>query len=555
MAIAISDKSWFQYAEIASPANIQLQKLKQSRHFLPCGMRTIPVIFFLLLLSAAESGAQNTFFNSISPAGYMYGMKRISDRNFVFGSSPNLNSVYIVKQDSTGQQIWNTEIPLYSALVYEIDEAADGGLLVLAHASFGPNTCPYVVRLKANGQLDWIKSYHNTSSDDAKDIIAMPDTGFVLIGGGCSGFNILTRARKDGSIRWQKQYIDGNGGPAFGLVYFALTDNGTTFTCTGADSNNDLLLFKCDTAGMAIWLHTFPFGSTAEYPTSICATNDGVAVSFSCVTWYPTTSYSQAGSARFDNSGNMQWMTLYSFPAQAFCATVVQLSDHSFAIGASMNNPIDSMYRRALLMGINEFGQEQWSQAFSDSAYSDFGAQNVAGIIESDNHDLFVIGSGYTGFFGRFTSTGYGACNSAWMGPITTFLQPSLIAASSIYEIPVSLPEYIENVTCSYGNFNSEYTSCSGVITETGHNPEENEWSLTPDTHGDYEIGVPQPYRDKPVLVEITDLSGCLVFQDLNHSPGFQIPVSTVLLSAGEYVVSVISDNERIFSTRIFVVR
>jgi hypothetical protein len=517
-------------------------------------MRAV-LFIFAFFISTANSQAQNTFFNSLSPSGYLFGMKRLSDGNFVFGNTPTINTAVIVKQDSTGQQIWNTVLPLYSAFVYEIEEATDGGLLILVHASFGPNTCPFVVRLKPNGLLDWVKSYHNTSNDDVKDIVAMPDTGFALTGAGCSGLNYLIRARKDGTVRWEKQYIDGTGGPGFNFTYFVLTDNSSTFTITGGDVNGDLILFKCDTAGNALWLHTFPISATRENTSRIAVTNDGVILTFQLVTWYPTTAYSKAGVARFDNSGNLQWITSYSLPAQAWFNTVVQLSDLSFVMGGSMNNPLDSMYRRALLMGIDQFGQQQWTQAFSDSGYSDAGPQSVYGIIETSGQDMFVIGSGYNNFFGRFTTTGYGACNSVWIGPTTTYLQPPLVAATSMYEIPVSLPMYVESMVCTDGIFNSEFTSCSNVITLAGNAVPGNAWSLIADGSNDFAVVVPPGDQGRNVLIELTDVAGRVVRTQGNLQTGDHIALETADLLSGEYFISVISENEWIFRSPFIIIR
>ncbi|HTF03201.1 MAG TPA: hypothetical protein VK826_04215, partial [Bacteroidia bacterium] len=244
-------------------------------------MRVLITLLFLIAVFTVH--AQTTFYSQINHAGYSTTLKKLSDGNLLSANSDNY-TVEVIKTDTNGLFIWQSTLPAPWTEVIEVEEAADGGIFVLMYGPYQQNRCAYVLRLKSNGLLDWHQGYHHLSNDYFLDIQAMPDTGFMVIGNGCSAAGAqLVRCKKTGSIAWDKTYIDANG-KYFGFTQFVLVNNGTELLFSGYTVapavDEDLLVAKMDTAGNLLWLKEYPLAGSFDVPMAITETPTGFAVAF-----------------------------------------------------------------------------------------------------------------------------------------------------------------------------------------------------------------------------------------------------------------------------------
>lgn len=181
--------------------------------------------------------------------------------------------------------------------------APDGGFLVagFTESTDGDLDRPddmadyWLIRLDAQGDLLWHKTYGGSNSDDAYQVRVHPDSGFVVLGTASSfdgdvvsaedeftnGDFWLVRLSDTGDIIWEHAFGGTNleRGHSFELT----TDGGYLLTgfayssdgdVTGIKGENDIWLMKVDADGYMEWQKTI--GSTGEDEgIAIAQTADG----------------------------------------------------------------------------------------------------------------------------------------------------------------------------------------------------------------------------------------------------------------------------------------
>ncbi|HHT9140150.1 MAG TPA: hypothetical protein ACFYEA_08615 [Candidatus Tripitaka californicus] len=94
-----------------------------------------------------------------------------------------------------------------------VQQTTDGGYIVAGGTtSFGVRWGKaWVLKLRADGTVEWQKTYGGIEQDRAKSVQQTTDGGYILAGGTCS-FGTekvdiwVLRLRPDGIVEWQKTY-------------------------------------------------------------------------------------------------------------------------------------------------------------------------------------------------------------------------------------------------------------------------------------------------------------------------------------------------------------
>ncbi len=166
---------------------------------------------------------------------------------------------------------------------YSLIQTSDGGFAIAGStASFGAGGQDiFVLRLFSNGSLDWARTFGGSNADIAHSLIQTSDGGFAIAGetysfsaNGRPDFLVL-KLSANGSLDWARVFGDTANNYAYSIVQtsdggFAVA-GGTTGSGTGSD---DFLVLKLLADGSRDWARTY--GRTyVERAYSIIQTPDG----------------------------------------------------------------------------------------------------------------------------------------------------------------------------------------------------------------------------------------------------------------------------------------
>ena len=157
----------------------------------------------------------------------------------------------LVKLDSGGNLQWEKRYELpwwqYASQLVQTD---DGGFL-LAGFSMSPygQADTWLVHCTPSGDLEWEKSFGNSSFDDYAILLIRLRNGTYLIGGLGNGM-LLTHVDEDGNILWQQSLVGSRVYGAKGLI--ELEDGGflvTGFIQITNGRSYDAILLRTDAEG------------------------------------------------------------------------------------------------------------------------------------------------------------------------------------------------------------------------------------------------------------------------------------------------------------------
>jgi len=247
--------------------------------------------------------------------GYILGGISFSD---VSGNKASANygfgDYWVVKLDASGNKQWDRSFGGNSnEVLHALRQTSDGGF-ILGGISFsavsGNKTSQsqgagdyWVVKLDANGNKQWEKSYGGNDGDELHDLIQTRDGGFVL--GGSS-----------------KSSASGNKASA---------NHGTSTT--------DYWVLKLDGAGNKQWEKCFG-GDDADELYSVQQTSDGGYIlgghSYSAVSGNKSSGDNGSHDywiVKLDSSGNKQWENVFGGDDADKLYSVQQTSDGGYRLG------------------------------------------------------------------------------------------------------------------------------------------------------------------------------------------------------------------------------
>lgn len=176
-------------------------------------------------------------------------------------------------------------------IVYGFANSLDGD--VVGNHSINTASDAWIVKLSANGTLEWQKALGGTAYEEATSLVETSDGGFLFAGyagsnnnGDVSGFhgNVdawLVKLSSDGTIEWQHCY--GGGGEDVAMDIKATDDGGYVFCgrsnsndgdASGGQGNLDYWVVKIDATGTIEWQKMMG-GTAVDRAEYIEPTTDG----------------------------------------------------------------------------------------------------------------------------------------------------------------------------------------------------------------------------------------------------------------------------------------
>jgi len=185
-------------------------------------------------------------------------------------------------------------------IAYDVEPCPDGGYIVVGSSRSEDGDISenfnwrdfWVVKLTASGTLDWQANYGGSNHEDARDVLATADGGYVVVGQtasedgqvtglhGSSDYWVL-KLSSNGDIEWEKTL--GGSGSEFGYAIEQTADGGY-YVAGGSQSSNgdvsgnyggvDYWVVRLSPTGDIIWENHYG-GSRDDLAFSLDKTTDG----------------------------------------------------------------------------------------------------------------------------------------------------------------------------------------------------------------------------------------------------------------------------------------
>jgi uncharacterized delta-60 repeat protein len=166
-----------------------------------------------------------------------YSVQQTSDGGYILagGTTPagsSLNDVFLLKLDASGGVVWQkTYGGVNDDAAYSVQQASDGGYIIAGKTSSFGNLFGdiWILKVNANGEIDWQKAYGGNGSNSANFIRQISD-GRYIVAGETSYF-----AAGDADVCVLELESNGEIGSGSGLI---LASNATTTPAGFTEGNS-----------------------------------------------------------------------------------------------------------------------------------------------------------------------------------------------------------------------------------------------------------------------------------------------------------------------------
>src|SRR3989338_7756455 len=197
-------------------------------------------------------------------------------------------NVWVLKLNPDGTVDWQK---VYGGAnwdrAYSIQQTSDGGYVVAGEtSSFGAGRPDFwVLKLRHYGTVEWQKTYGGTDQDEAHSIQQTSDGGYIVAGStwsfGAGGEDIwVLKLKADGTVEWQKTYGGGNWDGAYSVHEtsdggYIVAGRRTMSLGAGGEKIPDIWVLKLRPNGTVDWQKTYGKEGGWEVAGSIHETRDG----------------------------------------------------------------------------------------------------------------------------------------------------------------------------------------------------------------------------------------------------------------------------------------
>jgi uncharacterized delta-60 repeat protein len=342
-----------------------------------------------------------------------YSIQQTSDGGYIVaGETESFGAgnfdLWVLKLDSSGNIQWQkTYGGSDRDWAYSIQQTSDGGYIVAGETySFGAGDSDFwVLKLDSSGNIQWQKTYGGTDYDSANSIQQTSDGGYIVAGGtdsfgaGWGDFWVL-KLDADGNIQWQKTYGGTDGDRARSIQQ--TKDGGyivAGHTYSFGAGYSDFWVLKLDANGNIQWQKTYG-GSNWDWANSIQQTSDGGYI-VAGRTWSFGAGWGDFWVLKLDADGNVQWQKTYGGISSDWAHSIQQTSDGGYIV-AGETYSFGAGSADLWVLKLDSSGNIQWQKTYGGTDYDSAnsiqqttdGGYIVAGVTESfgaGNFDLWVL--------------------------------------------------------------------------------------------------------------------------------------------------------------------
>ncbi|MGM0581980.1 MAG: T9SS type A sorting domain-containing protein [Bacteroidota bacterium] len=309
--------------------------------------------------------------------------------------------------------------------VQSITQTEDEGYAFAGYTKNSGKYIYWVVKLNKDGEMEWEETYGGSDDDFAHSIVQTNDGGYAVAGysdsrdgditdhdGGLSYSDNywIVKLDADGNIEWDKIY--GGAGDELAYSIIQTNDNGYAvagWSSTPDDRNNgskDYWILKLDENGDLEW-DKYLGGSGWEEASSIIQTEDGgYAITGLTSSSDGDIDGDNNGSQDFwlvklDENGNLEWEENYGGSEEDYANSIIQSNDEGYVLSGvseSSDGDIDDNNGNEdyWIIKVDANGNLEWEENFGGSrgdfanSITKFGTEGyvVAGSSRSDDGDL-----------------------------------------------------------------------------------------------------------------------------------------------------------------------
>jgi Secretion system C-terminal sorting domain/SprB repeat len=259
---------------------------------------------------------------------------------------------------------------------YATEQLSDGGYIMCGRTiSFGVGGFDnYLIRLNANGDTLWTKTYGNTGYDEAQSIKQTSDGGFIMVGQTATvdyaGDVYLVKTDANGVLVWSTAFGSATKFD-FGYSVRQTSDGGYIIAgltnSTGAGLR-DVLLLKTNATGVLQWSKTYG-GAADDEARSVEETADGGFI-ISGFTQSYGSGY-QMYLIKTNSTGNVTWSKTFGGGGLELGYSVKQTSDGGYVL-LGYSDSYGSGLVDVLLLKLTATGGISWSKTYGGTA-DDYG--------------------------------------------------------------------------------------------------------------------------------------------------------------------------------------
>ena len=218
--------------------------------------------------------------------------------------------VYVIKLDANGNELWKKTYGGSDDEIAVIKQTKDGGYIVAGWTkSFGAGSLDvYIIKLDANGNKVWEKTYGGSGDDWANSIQQTTDGGYIVAGGtysfGAGSLDVyIIKLDANGTKLWEKTFGESNDDDAWSIQQ--TKDGGyivAGYTNSFGAGYEDVYVIKLDENGNKVWEKTYG-GSDYDGTYAIQQTKDGGYI-VAGYTYSFGAGYSDIYVIKMDSEGN-----------------------------------------------------------------------------------------------------------------------------------------------------------------------------------------------------------------------------------------------------------
>ena len=320
----------------------------------------------------------------------------LAGETFSFGAG-NADE-WVVKLEANGTIQWQRA---YGGngydMAHSIQQTSDGGYIVAGESSsFGSSTEVWVLKLDGNGGITWQNLYGGSGDDVAYSIQQTSDGGYIVAGettsyGAVSVDALVFKLKSDGTIDWWNSYGGANDDRARSIQQ---TSDGGFIVAGETNSfgagDLDIWVLKLNASGAVTWQKTYA-ATLDDAAYSVQQTSDGGYIIAGGAT-VPGTFLNDVFLLKLDTSGTVVWQHSYGGANDDVAFSVQQTSDGGYIV-AGKTSSFGNVFGDAWVLKVNASGAVIWQKTYGGND------SNSAVAIRQTADGGYVV-AGETAYFG-----------------------------------------------------------------------------------------------------------------------------------------------------------